>query len=117
MSLLISCSAGDKQIVDKDKLCQALESKNKNQVKRRVNEFLDTLSLSGDRNANFENIKAWLEAKSCIKQADISDRIIETEPPIVVFEIVMESQADSTLALEIRFDESEYRFYDLKGGN
>jgi len=102
--------------VKEDKFCQALESQNKEQVKKQIDGYLASLSTSEDKHINFENIKAWLENKGCIKQVQVSDKIIATNPPVIEFKILMNEPENFWLGLEISFDTS-FRFYDLRGIN
>ncbi len=96
--------------------CKYLESNDKKQVKSEINQFLETLSSTDESKINFEKIKAWLEAKSCIKEVEISDRIITTDPPIIAFKIIMKKPEFGKLELKISFND-KYQFYDLKRVN
>jgi hypothetical protein len=93
--------------------CQYLADENKEQVKYETNQFLETLSATDESAINFEKIKAWLEAKSCINEVKIGDRIILTNPPIIEFEIVLAKPEPGKLGLKVSFDD-KYQFYDLK---
>jgi hypothetical protein len=104
------------QSLSDNKFCNSLESNNKNQVKSEIDQFFATLSSTDESKINFEKIKAWLEAKSCIKEVEISDRIITTDPPLIEFKIIMKKPELGKLGLKISFDD-KYQFYDLKRVN
>jgi hypothetical protein len=111
--LFNACTDRGSPAMSDAKFCQYLEDENKEQVKYETNQFLETLAATDESSINFEKITAWLEAKSCIKEVKINDKIILTDPPVIEFEIVMAKPELGKLGMKISFDD-KYQFYDLE---
>lgn len=93
-------------------ICEALQTIDKRTVAKAVNRFLKTLNDPADRDRNFETILNWLKKETCVQNAYLIDRIIQTDPPIVQFRLGLSGTEPHNLILKITFN-GEYRFYDL----
>lgn len=94
--------------------CQALIDNDKDKLVKVVNRYLTTLNPEADKEVNFKKIKIWLEAKPCIKEVEIINKIIITRPPIAGFKLVIQNGLKSdSLILKINFAPN-YQFYELK---
>jgi len=99
--------------IHEDDLCVALKNADKQKTEIISNQFLSSLSNSHTRNENFEAIKNWLQSHSCVDSVAVSDKIIETEPPLIEFAVYDMNPKSDPLAFWVSFDE-KYQFYDLK---
>ena len=114
VALFVSLACGDSATQSAiDPFCSAAANRDDTGLERELGEFLDTLMPSDEEQRNFEKIRSWLAAKNCVTTVEIGDRIIETNPPIVTFEVAMDQAVTGALEIKLTFGD-RFQFYDVK---
>ena len=95
-----------------DEFCHALMDNDRIRIKKAIDPYLKTLDVNETQIANFDKIKVWLEGQDCVESVVIEAGLLDREPPVKVFFIVMNNQpkTSTTLGVEISSDKYQYDY-------